>query len=210
MSDFEDIVAPPEEEENDEPVWVPAQLEVTRKRVQNAREDSRHVRKCVLCELATGETHCTGKFADLLNYEKRYRRAMEPEILYKAMADLYNKDIVRMKKERPNYALSREERNFDLRETTLAEMRQHFEADHDRDWKRMLENRLDYLNASARQLEESSLWQQNVKSPGDPLRPDGRNIDTYLKITEKMEKLYQKLSGNNGVTAQRIGKQPRR
>jgi len=188
-----------DDDDDDEPLWVPAMLESTQARVRTAKKDAERVRGCMLCELATGETGCAAKFGEILSLERKYRRAMTPDILYKAIRDKYNDQIVRMILER--YPT----RN--AREITLPEVRLHFDGNHDRDFKRMLENKLDYIDAAANQLEQSALWLRDAKKdPVDgPLKPDFRHFEIYIKLTSKMRELYRDMTGL-GVTGPRIGK----
>jgi hypothetical protein len=195
------------EAEDDLPVWVPTMLEGTRDRVHTAKTDAAKTGKsCMLCELATGETGCAVKFGEILKLEKDHRRNMKPDILHQSICDKYNSQIVRMLKERfPK-------RN--AREITLSEVRIHFSANHDRDFRRMLEDRLDYFNAAANELERSGLWLRDAKrgfgDEDEALRPDFRNFDIYIKLTSKMRDLYRDMTGlgvsGSSSSSSRVGK----
>jgi hypothetical protein len=205
MSDFEDEAPPPPpEEDNDGPVWVPTMLEETRERVATAKRDAAQApRTCMLCVLATGETGCALKFSEILNFERQHRRNMQPDILHQALCDKYNTQIVRMLKERFP------QRND--REMTLPEVRQHFQGNHDRDPRRYIEDRLEYLKNAAAELERSGLWLHDAKKIGraeeTELRPDFKNWDIYLKMTAKMRDLYRDMSGLGvNVSVSRVGK----
>jgi hypothetical protein len=211
MSDFEEDEGPavaPEEADDDQPVWVPTMLEETRDRITTAKRDAAQApRSCMLCELATGETGCALKFNEILTYERQYRRSMQPDILHQALCDKYNTQIVRMLKERFP------QRN--AREMSLAEVRQHFQGNHDRDSKRYIEDRLEYLKAAASELERSGLWLRDAKKIGrgtgeeadTELRPDFRNWDIYLKMTSKMRDLYRDMTGLGvNLSVSRVGK----
>jgi hypothetical protein len=96
------------------------------------------------------------------------------------------------------------------REMSLAEVRQHFQGNHDRDSKRYIEDRLEYLKAAASELERSGLWLRDAKKIGSTeteLRPDFRNWGIYLQMTSKMRDLYRDMTGLGvNVSVSRVGK----
>lgn len=190
------------DERDESPVWIPTMLDVTKNKLEKVKQDRRDNAnsKCLLCELANEETGSSGKLAEILQFERDYRRSMQSDTLYKAIRDKYNKEIVRRRRE------VFKERN--VREITLSQIRQHFQDNHDRDWRRMLEDRLDYLHASAEQLEQSGLWIKNAKAEGDePPQPNPKTFSTYIGIATKMENLYHRLT-TNSLGASKVGKRP--
>lgn len=197
-----------EDSEEDSPVWVPTMLDSTKTKIEKLEHDRRANAntKCLLCELANDDTGSTGKLAEILHFERDYRRTMQTDTLYKAIRDKYNREIVRRRRE--------VFKDREVKEITLSMIRQHFEDNHDRDWKRMLEDRLDYLHASAEQLERSGLWIKNIKAVGDsPAQPNPKTFATYIGVTTKMENLYHRLTTTNSLAVSRVGKRtlpPRR
>ena len=200
----EDIPIDNEEDQREEdegPIWVPTMLDSTKRKLEKVKADrqANANRKCPLCELANEDTGSSGKLAEILGFESSYRRAMQPDTLYKAIRDKYNREIVRRRRE--------VFKDTSITEITLSQVRQHFQDNHDRDWRRMLEDRLDYLHESAEQLEQSGLWMKNVNAPDDsPLQPNPKTFSTYIGISTKMENLYHRLTATNSLNASKVGK----
>jgi hypothetical protein len=190
-----------EQEQEDNPVWVPTMLEVTRRKLETQEHDKGQNgnRKCLLCELANLDTECQGKLSDILKFEREYRRSMQSDLMYKAITNKYNREIVRRRRETYNES--------NVPEITLSQVRQHFEGNHDRSWTRMLEDRLDYLHASADELERGGLWIKNIRDEGSLPQPNPKTFATYIAIATKMETLYHRLNTTqNQLDKSKVGK----
>lgn len=189
-----------EGEQDDSPVWVPTMLETTKTKLETLKQDKRENgnRKCLLCGLANLDTECQGKMAEILKFERDYRRSMQSNLLFKAIRNKYNREIVRRRRETF--------RETNAPEITLAQIRQHFQDNHDRDWKRMLEDRLDYLHASAEQLEQSGLWIKNARDEEAAPQPNPKTFSTYIGIATKMENLYHRLTATHSLNNSKVGK----
>jgi hypothetical protein len=189
-----------DKEEEEGPLWVPAMLESTREKVDELKRDAvacRHT-SCLLCEIAIPENGCTGHMAEILAFERSQRRHMKPNILFEAICRMYNRDIIMRRRVIVG--------DKESREITLAEARSHFLGNHDRDWRRMMEDRLDYLGAAAEELEKIGLWQINERDPNSPIQPNGKNFGIYTSITTRMENIYQRLQGTPSTS--KVGKGP--
>jgi hypothetical protein len=177
------------QEDHEEDAMEPAMLEVTEKKVQQAFVDRASLRgqSCVLCDVAfVRDLNVQNKLSEIWDYYDYNRRRMLPEILYKAISERYNKEILKRRRERI-------QGDENAPELTVTMVRRHFEDNHDRTPLSMLEDRLDYLARATEEMERSSLWLRKRNDPDGHLSLKTRDMDVYLRMTSHIATIVQRL-----------------
>ena len=206
MSDSEDdaLLQDPEERGIEEVTWIPARLPVTEGRMLQTANDAATLgsTRCLLCLYANFETECGPKMKEIYEFEAAHRRNMQPDELFKGIANKFNDELIA---HRQQFLGDR-----DARKITVPEVRRHFSANHDRDIRRMLEEKMDYLESTSVALEEGGLWERNLNDPTMPLRPNRQNIVTYINVIKQMDALFNRLQNKNSLAATSgVGKRKR-
>lgn len=196
---------PPDEGEEGPQVYlVPAMLESTEERENQARIDRIATRgtRCTLCELGFHtDVPIQCKFTELVEFYEKNRRKIRPEILYEIIRDRYNNEIYRRRRERL--------REGDAQPIMLAQIRRHFEDNHDQVPAKALEDQLAYMRESATQMQKTALWVRNQNDPEAKLMLNPKGWDVYMRLTSQIATIVQRLGveeRGDSFASSRVGK----
>lgn len=188
----------------EEVVWVPSRLPVTEQRMLQAAHDKNKLgnSRCMLCAYADDKTGSARKVTEIYELESTQRRNMDQEELFKAIVKKFNDELI---EHRRRYL-----GDVNAKKICIEEVRRHFLGNHDRDIKRMLEDRMDYLSEFTVALEEGGLWLKNNNDPSAPLMPHRQNMNTYVVAIRTMESLYNRLQSKSSLAnTSGVGKKKR-